>query len=135
MTDAIELGPIEPEGVYGFAISKWNYRKNDDGIALVDTAFDVIKPEGKPGKVFDTIQLENEYTKARAKKILAVTGLRKEEDMEKSKKLKMPAPGEMLGQQFGARIKTVRQVDYPDKSVFVTLFPMSELDAMLSVKT
>ena len=132
-TDSIELGPIEP-GLYGFQISKWQYGTGPSGDPKVDVACDVVRPEGVPGKVFDSINLKNEYTKPRARKIMLITGMISQEDGEKNKAFSMPATGDMLGRQFSARVKTVEQEGYPDKSVFTTMFAIAEYDA-LAAKT
>lgn len=131
MTDAVELGPLDADVPYVFAISKWDYGTGPSGDPKVDAAFDVVKPEGINQKVFDSINIVNPNTKTRAINILAaVGGFGSKEEIKNQKKFKYPPTEDMLGRQFGARVKT--QVDpnnqYPDKSVIRSVFTTDEYE-------
>jgi len=126
MTDAIALGPLDPKLMYLFAISKWAYGKTDKG-NKVDVVFEVVKPEGIKGKVFDAINLENEYTKTRARDIMVATGVTTVEEMSENTSFEMPSEEEMLGRQFAARVRTQAGTDgYDDRSQLRKVLPESE---------
>ncbi len=125
MTDAVELGPLDADVPYVFAISKWDYGKGPSGDPKVDAAFDVVKPEGISGKVFDSINITNPNTKTRAINILAVVGgFGTKEEIKAQKKFKYPPTEDMLGRQFGAwtKIQVDKNDQYPDKSVIKRVF-------------
>ena len=128
-TDAQEFGAL-PAGKYIFSIAKWEYTKSSKGNPAVKLEAVVVRPDNVKGRVFDTINAENEWTKARIMNILAATGeFGSKEDIKAQKKFVAPPSTEMVGLQFAAQTKVV---DPPEGREDLT--PQAQLVRIFSVE-
>jgi len=134
MTDAVEMGPLDDSMPYLFAVEKWAYvPSKSSGELSLDVSAVVVRPEGINQKIFETINLINANTKSRAINLLVALGYGSKEEIKENKKFMMPPAEDVLGQQFGATVRTQVSKDprYGDKSVFRKLFNEDEYFEMV----
>ena len=127
-TDAKELGPLDENIPYLFAIEGFKLGVGPSGDPKVDVRARVVEPEGINQMVFDSINLVNPNTKSRLLNILAAIGKwGTKEELRQRSDFTLPSEEEILGEPFGAWVRTRSgQGQYPDRSEFRKLMTVEE---------